>query len=80
MPIRVVFCGLCTPKHPDVYELLQQLRTTYNAGLEIVELECMAACDETPAVMIGQRYHPQMTVNALRQLLELHGDSAKREW
>lgn len=79
MPVRVVFCGLCTPKQSDIYELLQQLRTNRDADVEVMELECMAACDETPAVMIGHHYYPQMTANALRHLLNLGSDTTQRE-
>lgn len=70
MSIKLILCGVCTPSQPDVYQLVEVLRQELAGEVVIEELECMAACDESPAVMIGHEYHPQVTAASLQQLVE----------
>jgi NADH:ubiquinone oxidoreductase subunit E len=70
MSVRLVLCGICTPNLPPVYETVRQLQREYSNDLIVVEVDCMAACDESPAVMLGHDYHPVVTAAQLRELVE----------
>lgn len=70
MAVRLTLCGLCTPSRPDVYCLIDKLRRDFSAELQVHEVDCMAACDDSPAVMIEYDYYPRVTANLLRQLVE----------
>jgi NADH:ubiquinone oxidoreductase subunit E len=45
---------------------IAQLRAEF-PELAVVELDCMAACDEVPAVMIEYDFYPQVTPHELIQ-------------
>ncbi len=65
MPIEITLCRLCSRSRPAFLAALRQLAADYPDDLLIVELECMAACDDVPAVMIETDYFPQITPNEL---------------
>lgn len=46
-----------------------ELAATYPAELLVVELDCMAACDDVPAVMLETDYFPQVTPCRLDQVV-----------
>lgn len=50
--------------------MVEQLRSEYPELLEIVTLECMAACDDVPAIMLETDYYPQVNPLELRELVE----------
>ncbi len=47
--------------------MVTRLRSEYPDTLHIVELRCMAACDDVPAVMIEYDYYPRITPQELYQ-------------
>jgi len=65
MPIQITCCRLCSRSRPAFLAALRQLAAEYPADLLVVELECMAACDDVPAVMIETDYVPQVTPTEL---------------
>lgn len=50
--------------------MVAQLRSEYSDLLDIVTLECMAACDDVPAIMLETDYYPQVNPQELRELIE----------
>jgi hypothetical protein len=70
MAIRLVLCGLCTPNRPQVYDLALQLQREYRGELVVIEVDCMAACDESPAFMLEHDYYPAVSAPELRRLVE----------
>lgn len=65
MPIEITFCALCTRSRPEFLDIVDQLRYEYPDDLCIVTLNCMAACDDVPAVMINIDYRPRITPDDL---------------
>jgi NADH:ubiquinone oxidoreductase subunit E len=69
-------CRLCTRSRPELLCAINQLAASYPNQIEIVELECMAACDDVPAVMIETNYYahvaPQDLISRVRELLQAH--------
>jgi NADH:ubiquinone oxidoreductase subunit E len=65
MPIQLTLCRLCSRSRPAFLAALRQLAADYPDDLIVVELECMAACDDVPAVMIETDYFPQVTPDEL---------------
>jgi len=66
MPIQLTICSLCTCSRPEIMHSIAQLRAEF-PELAVVELDCMAACDEVPAVMIEYDFYPQVTPHELIQ-------------
>jgi NADH:ubiquinone oxidoreductase subunit E len=69
MPLQLTMCRLCTRSRPEFLRAVRQLAATYPDKIEVVELECMAACDDVPAIMIDTDYHPQMIPQDLIRLV-----------
>jgi NADH:ubiquinone oxidoreductase subunit E len=69
MPLQLTMCRLCSLSRPEFRRTVDRLTTEYRAELEVVELECMAACDDVPAVMIECDYYPQVSPSDLVSLL-----------
>jgi hypothetical protein len=76
MPIEITFCRLCSRSRPAFLAAVRQLAAEHPNDLIIVELECMAACDDVPAVMIETDYYPQVTPNEL--IARVHAQIGKR--
>jgi hypothetical protein len=47
--------------------MVSQLIGAYAHELVIVELECMAACDDMPALMLDAEYFPEITAEELER-------------
>jgi hypothetical protein len=60
MPVQLTICRLCIRSRPDVFNTVLRLAEAFPERLIVVELECMAACDDVPAVMIETDYFPQV--------------------
>jgi hypothetical protein len=65
MALELTFCRRCTGQRPDFRRAVTRMCARYGAALELTELDCMAACDDDPAVMLGFDYHPRLTVDEL---------------
>ncbi|MFV9504975.1 MAG: NAD(P)H-dependent oxidoreductase subunit E [Oscillochloridaceae bacterium umkhey_bin13] len=65
MPIQLTMCRLCTRSRPEFRRAVDRLLATFPEELYLEELECMAACDDVPAVMIETDYYPQVSSNDL---------------
>jgi hypothetical protein len=61
MPVQLTICRLCIGSRPDVLSAVAELAASFPDELLVVELECMAACDDVPAVMLETDYFPQVT-------------------
>jgi NADH-quinone oxidoreductase subunit E len=44
--------------------------TTADGRFTFKEVECLGACKDAPAVLIGKTYHEQVTAEALDKLIE----------
>jgi NADH:ubiquinone oxidoreductase subunit E len=75
MPLQLTMCRLCTRSRPEFLRAINQLVASYPREIEVVELECMAACDDVPAIMIETDYYPQISpqnlVSLVREMLQL---------
>jgi NADH:ubiquinone oxidoreductase subunit E len=69
MPLQLTMCRLCSQSRPEFLRAVAQLVALYPDDIELVELECMAACDDVPAVMIETDYHPQVAPQELIRLV-----------
>lgn len=61
MPVQLTICRLCIRSRPAVFNTVMQLAEAFPEELLVVELECMAACDDVPAVMVETDYFPQVS-------------------
>jgi NADH:ubiquinone oxidoreductase subunit E len=61
MPVQLTICRLCIGSRPDVLEEVARLSAAFPDELLVVELDCMAACDDVPAVMVETDYFPQVS-------------------
>lgn len=60
MPLQLIICRYCARSRPAFYNMVARLARAHPEELEVIELECMAACDDVPAVMIDTDYFPRM--------------------
>lgn len=65
MPLQLMMCRYCARSRPDVYTMITRLARAHPSELEVIELECMAACDDVPAVMIDTDYFPRIHATEL---------------
>lgn len=70
MPIELTICRFCIGSRPDVRATITRLAASHPGDLVVVELECMAACDDVPAVMLDTDYFPQVSPHCLARLVE----------
>ncbi|MDN5273618.1 NAD(P)H-dependent oxidoreductase subunit E [Chloroflexus sp. MS-CIW-1] len=68
--VELTVCRLCARSRPDIWKTLARLRAAHPHELCIVELDCMAACDDVPAIMIDYDYVPRITPQQLIELVE----------
>ena len=61
---------------PEIVQTIDQLKCEYADDLAVVELNCMAACEDVPAVMLEYDYYPQVTP---QELYEIVNASLKQE-
>jgi NADH:ubiquinone oxidoreductase subunit E len=61
MPVQLTICRLCVRSRPDIFQTVTQLAAAFPDELIVVELECMAACDDVPAVMVETDYFPRIS-------------------
>lgn len=72
MPVTLTICRLCARSRPDFLRTLGQLLAAYPDDLVVEELECMAACDDVPAIMVETDYIPQARPSDLISSIERH--------
>jgi len=70
MPVQLTLCRRCTRNRPEFRRTLAQLANNYPHDLAVEELECMAACDDVPAIMIETDYYPRVPPTELIRLVE----------
>lgn len=59
MIINLVYCHTCTMYDEEFLGTIGQLKETYQDDLHVVTVDCMAACDQAPAVMLEYDYVPK---------------------
>ncbi|NTV62074.1 MAG: hypothetical protein HGA65_00865 [Oscillochloris sp.] len=69
MPLQLTLCRLCARSRPDFLRAIAQLATEYPGKIEIIELDCMAACDDVPAVMVETDYFSQVIPQDLLRMI-----------
>ena len=67
MPLDVIFCRQCARSRPNFLATVKRLAATYPHDLRLVELDCMAACDDVPAAMIETEYFPRVNPRDFEQ-------------
>lgn len=65
MPLTLTVCAVCTASLAPFATVICELLRTYEGQLAVVELNCMAACEDVPAVMIDYDYFPSITPEGL---------------
>lgn len=78
MPVQLVICRLCSQSRPDFLQAVAQLTSAFPDELLVVDLECMAACDDVPAVMLDTDYYPQVTPCDLQRVVKLRLQALER--
>ncbi|NTU81757.1 MAG: hypothetical protein HGA45_20660 [Chloroflexales bacterium] len=69
MSVQLTLCRLCARSRPEFLRALAKLTATYPNDLIIEELECIAACDDVPAIMLETSYYPQVSPGELIALV-----------
>ncbi|MBP1465572.1 NAD(P)H-dependent oxidoreductase subunit E [Candidatus Chloroploca sp. M-50] len=69
MPVQLTMCRFCIRSRPEVQRTVAQLVKEFPNQVEVEELDCMAACDDVPAIMIETDYHPQVAPCELARLI-----------
>lgn len=79
MPIQLTMCRLCTGSRPEFERAVNQLIAENPEAIDLVELECMAACDDVPAVMVETDYYAQVIPQDLLRIVRecIHLNMAK---
>lgn len=72
MPVTLTICRLCARSRPEFLEAIAQLIAAHPGDLVVEELECMAACDDVPAIMVETDYIPQVRPCDLSDAIERH--------
>jgi NADH:ubiquinone oxidoreductase subunit E len=62
-------CSICTLSRPEFLRTVARLIAEHGDQLVVVEVDCMAACDDVPAVMLNYSYYPQVNPNELPALV-----------
>ncbi len=71
MPLDLIFCRQCARSRPTFLATLKRLAATHPQDIRLVELDCMAACDDVPAAMIETDYFPRVNPREFeREVLE----------
>ncbi len=70
MTVRLTMCSFCTLSRPEFLQAVAQITAEYQDEIVVIELECMAACDDVPAVMLDYEYHPQVRPSELHSLVK----------
>lgn len=69
MPLQLTMCRLCSRSRPEFVWAVARLIEQFPAELVLEELDCMAACDDVPAVMLDLDYFPQIGPCQLERLV-----------
>ncbi|MEI6179913.1 MAG: hypothetical protein WCP31_04105 [Chloroflexales bacterium] len=75
MPVQLTLCRFCTRSRPDFLRAVAKLANTFPDDLIVQELDCIAACDEVPAIMVETNYYPHVTASELITLVCRHLDA-----
>ncbi|NJP06177.1 MAG: hypothetical protein HC837_11435 [Chloroflexaceae bacterium] len=67
MIVQLTFCQTCTQNSFDFLNMVNELEQTYPHDLCVVQLNCIAACDEVPAVIIDYDFIPNISAAELNQ-------------
>ncbi|PDW04154.1 NAD(P)H-dependent oxidoreductase subunit E [Candidatus Viridilinea mediisalina] len=70
MRVQLTVCRFCTRSRPEFCRTVAELAQTYPNEIAIEELDCMAACEDVPAVMIEEDYYAQLPPCELIRLVE----------
>ncbi len=70
MPLYLTYCTNCTSDMPEFLNALEEIQQTYQDDLCVVEVDCMAACDTAPTVVLDDDILPRVSVFALRELVD----------
>lgn len=69
MPVQLTMCRFCIRSRPEVQRTVAQLVKEFPNQIEVEELDCIAACDDVPAIMIETDYYPQVAPCELARLI-----------
>ena len=77
MALQLIICSSCIRSQPDMQHAIEELQAELGDQLDITRLDCMAACDDVPAVMIEYAYCPRLSPSGLRRrVIDAIGDEA----
>nr|WP_044199475.1 NAD(P)H-dependent oxidoreductase subunit E [Oscillochloris trichoides] len=69
MPLQLTLCRLCARSRPDFLRMVNQLAAEYPGKIEVIELDCMAACDDAPSVMVATKYYAHVAPQQLAAMV-----------
>lgn len=78
--LELTLCKFCARSRPDFLRALAQLQAAYPHDIVVEELDCMAACDDVPAIMVDTEFYPRCTprelINAVQRRLQSQSAAA----
>ena len=78
MALQLIICSSCLSTQPDMQRAIEELQAELGDQIDIMRLECMAACNDVPAVMIELAYCPRLSPSSLRhQVMAAIGAGAR---
>lgn len=72
--LHLVYCQSCSENSLDFLRTVSKLGTEYPNDLCVVDLDCLAACDTPPSVMLEYDFFPAITPMELYQRVHEHID------
>jgi NADH-quinone oxidoreductase subunit E len=67
--LQISYCGHCADFSPAFKRMMVKLQQEYPDQLRMTRLECMAACDRGPVMMIEYDYYDRVTPDRLYELV-----------
>lgn len=67
MSVRLTCCGKCGMCDSAFRDTIDRLQQEHPDDLRVVQLKCMAACKQAPAVMIDYDFYPNVTPEELEE-------------
>ncbi len=70
MTILLTICSYCAQSRPDFLRTVDKLKHEFAENLRVNAVDCMAACDDAPAVMVEYDYIPRVSPEELHKRIE----------
>lgn len=69
MSVRLTCCKKCRLNNPEISDAIEKLEHDNPDDLRVVEVKCMAACRQAPAIMVEYDFYPNVTSEELCEVV-----------